>query len=267
MISKDGFKGKLREIYNYRHMYYSLVKKNLTGKYKNSTLGFLWNFLTPLITILILYIVFENFMGRGIPHFWAFLSVGMISFQFMNENLIGGASNITSNGGMVQKMYFPREILSLSQVTYTFIVFLISYTIFVLLMAVTGILKLNGFLALPIILLSMFMFSMGTIMLTSSISVYSRDFQYLITAFARILFWVTPIFYEVESRAGTGGLLYTIIWLNPLTYYVEGLRDITYRGVLPSTEILLSCIIISIVMFIMGALVFNKLKDGFAERL
>ena len=267
MISKDGFKGKLREIYNYRHMYYSLVQKNLFGKYKNSTLGFLWNFLTPLIMILLLYIVFENFIGRSIPNFWAYLTIGMISFQFMNGNLIGGASNITSNGGMVKKMYFPKEILPLAQVTYTFIVFLISYMIFVLLMAVSGLLKSDGFLALPIIMLSMFMFSMGTIMLTSSISVYSRDFQYLITAFARLLFWVTPIFYEIESRAGTGGILYTIIWLNPLTYFVEGLRDITYRGIIPNAEILFGCVIIAVVMFVIGALVFNKLKDGFAERL
>ena len=259
-------KGKLRELYNFRHLYFSLVKKSLYGKYKNSALGFLWHFLTPVITILLMYIVFENFLGKNIENFWAYLCVGMFPFQFMNGNLIGGASNIVSNGGMIKKMYFPREILSLAQVTYTFIVFLTSYLIIAILMLATGILGFGGMIALPIVMGSMFLFSLGSIMLTSSISVYVRDFEYLISAFARILFWVTPIFYMIEARAGAG-ILYTLIWFNPLTYFVEGFHYVMYWGVMPGTGLLIGCVLISLVMFIAGFLVFNKLKDGFAERV
>lgn len=259
-------KGKLRELYDYRHLYYSLVKKSLYGKYKNSALGFLWHFLSPVISIILMYIVFENFLGRDIENFWAYLCIGMFPFQFMNGNLIGGASNIISNGGMIQKMYFPREILSLSQVTYTFIIFLISYLTVTALMLVAGILSIGGMLALPIVLASMFLFSLGSIMLTSSITVYVRDFEHLITAAARILFWVTPIFYMIEARAGAG-ILYTLIWFNPLTFFVEGFHYVMYWGTMPGTGLLLGCVIISLVMFLIGFVVFNKLKDGFAERI
>jgi len=138
MISEKAFKERISELYHFRHMFYSLVRKSLFGKYKNSALGFLWNFITPAISILIFYIVFESFMGRDIPHYWAYLCVGMFPFTFMNTNLIGGASNITSNGGMIKKMYFPREILPLSQVAYTLIVFLIAYSIVAILMLITG---------------------------------------------------------------------------------------------------------------------------------
>ncbi|MFA7032436.1 MAG: ABC transporter permease [Bacilli bacterium] len=264
MAFRDAVKGKLSELYSFRHMYYSLVQRSLFGKYRNSALGFLWNFLTPAISILLFYIVFENFMGQNIDNYWAYLCVGMFPFQFMNQNLIGGASNITSNGGMVKKIYFPREILSLSQVTYTFIIFLISYGIVISLMIATGIFPTGGLLALPIIILTMFLFSLGTIMLTSSISVYSRDFEYLIIAFSRVLFWVTPIFYLAEARAG---ILYTIIWFNPLTYFVEGFHHAVCWGTMPSTGLLMGCVLISIVVFVIGALVFFKLKDGFAERI
>lgn len=264
MTFRDAFRGKLSELYTFRHMYYSLVQRSLFGKYRNSGLGFLWNFLTPAISILLFYIVFENFMGQSIENYWAYLCIGMFPFQFMNQNLIGGASNITSNGGMVKKIYFPREVLSLSQVTYTFIVFLISYGIVILLMIATGILSTGGMMALLIIVPTMFLFSLGTIMLTSSISVYSRDFEYLITAFSRVLFWVTPIFYLAEERAG---LLYTIIWFNPLTYFVEGFHHAMYWGTMPGTELLISCVLISLAVFIIGSLVFFKLKDGFAERI
>ena len=265
MISWGAIKGKASELYNFRHMFYSMVKRSLFGKYKNSALGFLWNFITPAISILLFYIVFENFMGRGIPHYWAYLCVGMFPFTFMNSNLIGGASNITSNGGMIKKMYFPREILPLSQVAYTLIVFLIAYAIVGTLMLMTGFpLSSDGLLALPLIILTMFIFSFGTILFTSAISVYSRDFEYLITALARILFWVTPIFYTTDSLTG---MLSTIVWLNPLTYYVTGLRDIIYNGIMPSTDLLIMCAVISAVALIVGVYVFEKLKKGFAERL
>jgi ABC-type polysaccharide/polyol phosphate export permease len=265
MISGNAVKGKISELYRFRYMFYSLVRKSLFGKYKNSTLGFLWNFITPAISILLFYIVFESFMGRDIPHYWAYLCIGMFPFAFMSNNLIGGASNITSNGGMIKKMYFPREILPLSQVAYTLIVFLIAYSIVAVLMLMTGFpLSSKGSPALPLIILTMFAFSFGTILLTSAISVYSRDFEYLITALARILFWVTPIFYTTDSLTG---VLSTIVWLNPLTYYVEGLRDIVYIGIMPETELLIMCTIISAVMLAIGAYVFERLKDGFAERI
>ena len=112
--------------------------------------------------------------------------------------------------------------------------------------------------------LMMFIFSFGTILLTSAISVYSRDFEYLITAFARVLFWITPIFYIPDTLTG---ILSNIIWLNPLTYYVEGLHEIIYWGVLPSTELLVACTLLSVIMLIIGVYVFTKLKDGFAERI
>lgn len=246
-------------------MFYSLVRKNLFGKYKNSTLGFLWNFLTPAVSILLFYIVFENFMGRDIPNYWAYLCVGMFSFSFMNTNLIGGASNITSNGGMIKKMYFPQEILPLSQAVYSFIVFMIAYAIVFVMMPITGFpLSAKGMLALPLVIITMFIFSFGTILLTSAISVYSRDFEYLITAFARVLFWVTPIFYMIDSITG---ILSKIIWFNPLTYYVAGLQDIIYRGVMPSGELLIACTVLSFITLIAGLYVFEKLKDGFAERI
>jgi len=265
MISWNAVKGKISELYRFRYMFYSLVRKSLFGKYKNSALGFLWNFITPAISILLFYIVFESFMGRDIPHYWAYLCIGMFPFAFMSNNLIGGVSNITSNGGMIKKMYFPREILPLSQVAYTFIVFLIAYSIVAVLMLITGFpLSSKGLPALPFIILTMFAFSFGTILLTSAISVYSRDFEYLITALARILFWVTPIFYTTDSLTG---VLSTIVWLNPLTYYVEGLRDIVYIGIMPETELLIMCTIISAVMLAIGAYVFERLKDGFAERI
>ena len=256
---------KFVELSRFKYMFYSLVRKNLYGKYKNSVFGFLWNFITPAILILLFYIVFENFMGKDVPNYWAYLCIGMFPFTFMNTNLIGGASCITSNAGMIKKMHFPREILPLSQVAYTFLVFTIAYSIVILLMLATQCpLVLNGLLALLVIVPSMFIFSLGTILFTSSISVYFRDFEFFITATSRVLFWVTPVFYMADSLTG---ILSKIIWFNPLTYFVKGFQDILYSGIMPSVELLIACCFISAIMFVVGIYTFEKLKDGFAERL
>ncbi|NLL94216.1 MAG: ABC transporter permease [Thermoplasmatales archaeon] len=258
-------KGKFNELYAYRYLYQSLVKRSLYGKYKNSVLGFLWNFITPAVSILLFFVVFENFMGREIPNYWAYLCIGMFPFTFMNTNLAGGASSITSNSSMVKKMHFPREILPLSQVTYTFVIFLIAYAIVIVLMILVGMpLNPQSLLAFPIVAATMFLFSLGTILLTSAISVYSRDFEYLVTALSRILFWITPIIYTTDILAG---ILSRIIWINPLTYYVEGMHDIFYLGIIPDMGIILACTILAIVMFLVGVIVFARLKDGFAERI
>ena len=109
----------------------------------------------------------------------------------------------------------------------------------------------------------MFAFSLGTI-LTSTVSVYYRDFEHLIVALTRILFWVTPIFYMIESLSG---VLQFVIWFNPLTYYVRGLQDIMYWGIMPSVELIVACTAVSSVSLAVGLYVFEKFKDGFAERI
>lgn len=257
--------GRLIELYEFRYMLHSLIRKSLFGKYKNSVLGFLWNFITPLISVLLFYIVFENFSGQSVPYFWAYLCVGMFPVNYMTSNMIGGASCITSNGALIKKMYFPSEMLPLSQASYTLIVFIIAYLIVIALMVITGFpLKISGLLAFPFIISMMFVFSLGTILFTSAISAYSRDFEYLITALARILFWVTPIVYTIDSISG---ILSTIIWLNPMTYYVVSFQEILYKGVMPSAGIMASCAVLAIGALIIGTYVFNKLKDGFAERI
>jgi lipopolysaccharide transport system permease protein len=162
-------------------------------------------------------------------------------------------------------MYFPREILPLSQVAYTFVIFTIAYSVLIALMVITQYsIALNGLLALAVVIPAMFIFSLGTILFTSSVSVYLRDFEFFIVAMSRLLFWVTPIFYMVYS---TTGILSKLVWLNPLTYFVTSFQDILYWGVMPSTKILIICCIISAVMFVIGSYTFEKLKDGFAERI
>lgn len=255
-----------KEVYSYRYMLYALVKRNLKGKYNNSFLGFIWHFITPAISVILFYIVFGTLNNYAIEDYWAYLCVGMFAFNYLNTNIIDGTSCITSNGGMIKKMYFPREILVLSQVIYTFIIFLISYAMVIGLLLISGIrISIDALWIVPLNIILMVVFTVGITMLISSISAYISDLGHLIVAFARVLFWVTPIFYTVESTSG--GILGTVIWCNPMTYFIVIMQDALYYGTTPSIMLFLMTTFIAVVVLLLGWFVFNKLKKGFAERI
>jgi len=257
--------GTLKEIYHYRHMLFALVKRNLKGKYNNSALGFLWHFITPAVSVALFYMVFGALKINPMENYWAYLCVGMFAFTFLNTNIIGGASCIVSNGGMIKKMHFPMEIIVLSQVLLSLVIFVISYSIVIILMLLSGIQMTMGTVWLvPLNLLVMLIFTTGFTMLISSISTYIRDLEFTIVAFARVLFWVTPIFYTIDSATG---ILGKIIWLNPLTYYVVIMQDALYFGVIPENSILTTAVVMAFTVALIGWAVFTKLKRGFAERI
>jgi len=257
--------GSLKEVYGYRHLLYSMVARNLKGRYKSSYLGFLWHFITPATLIIIFYIVFSSIRTSPIEDFWAYLCIGMFPFTFFQTNLGTGSNCVVSNAGMINKMYFPREILVFSQIISTFVTFIIAYAAIIILMLLAGIsISLSAVLFLPLVIVLSVMFATGYVLLFSSLTVFVRDVRHFIDATARILFFMTPIFYLVSEITG---VLEKIIWYNPFTWFIESYHDILYFGAVPETFQLVVCATLAIVVFIVGLMVFNKLKGKFAEVL
>jgi len=257
--------GSLKEVYEYRHFLYSMVAKNLKGRYKSSYLGFLWHFITPTILIIIFYVVFTGIRTSPIEDFWVYLCVGMFPFTFLQTNLSAGSNCVVSNGGMIKKMYFPREIVVLSQIISTFITFIIAYAVIIVLMLLAGFsINANAFIFLPIVVILSIVFATGYVLILSSITVFVRDVHHFIDATSRIVFFVTPIFYLASEVTG---VLEKVIWLNPFTYFIESYHDILYFGMVPETFQLVVCVALAILALIIGLMVFNKLKGRFAEEL
>ena len=102
---------RIKEIYAYREMIVSLVKRDLKGRYKGSALGFLWTFLNPLFQLIVYTMVFSTIMRAGIKDYYLFLFVALIPWIFFSTSLAGGASCIMAQQDMVKKIYFPREVL------------------------------------------------------------------------------------------------------------------------------------------------------------
>jgi ABC-2 type transport system permease protein len=255
-----------REIYDSRSILRSLVAKNLYGKYRNSFLGFAWNFITPLILMILYYIIFTEIKtSTSIENRWVFLSTAIFLFTFLTHCITGGTGAFTGNAGMIKKMYFPREILVLANAISSMIVCLIGYGIVLVTLVITSypLDWICALLLLPLLALS-FVFGVGCIFFLSSIAVYVRDIQYALGSIGIALFIMTPMRYMASEATG---VLSVLIWYNPLTYYVEFVHDILYFGQMPSAFYAFMCIALASMVLIIGYIVFRKLRHGFVKRL
>lgn len=265
MSHNGNVKNDIREVYASRNILRSLVSKDLFGRYRNSALGFAWHFVTPLVMLAVYYVVFTEIRSSPIPDFWVYLASSIFPFTFMTSNLSGGAGCVTGNAGMVKKMYFPREILVLAHVISNFIIMLLGYIAALVIIVISGFpLNPMSLAMLPPILLLIAAFTAGYVFLFSSLNVYIRDIQYILSSFTMVIFFMTPMYF---ISGDVSGILSKLIWINPFTYYVEALHSIVYFGEIPGLKILLMCIILPIVSLTMGLAVFRRLRRGFAERL
>ena len=110
----------LKELYDYRQMIFSLVKKDLRGRYKGSALGFLWTFLNPLLQLVVYSIVFSTIFRNNIEKFYLYLFIGLLPWMFFSSSLTVGSVSVISSKDMVKKIYFPREVLPIAYVTQQF---------------------------------------------------------------------------------------------------------------------------------------------------
>lgn len=255
----------LIEIYNYRQMIFSLVKRDLKGRYKGSVLGFLWTFINPLMQLVVYTIVFSVIMRAGIKDYYMFLFVALVPWIFFSTSIAGGSSCIRAQQSMVQKIYFPREVLPISFVTTQFINMLLSFIVVLLVVIVTGReVSPLAMLCLPLIWIIEYVLALGITLLTSAITVYFRDLEYLLGIITMAWQFLTPVMYSMDMIPEK---YKWVFGLNPMTYIIVAYRDILYYSRVPELSTLISSIVIGIAFLVIGWLVFRKLQKHFVEEL
>ena len=167
-------------------------------------------------------------------------------------------------GNILKKVYFPREILSLSLVTSETINFLVSCIIILAFIIIKGFGISKFILFFPLVLLIQYVLLLGIALIFSAITVYMRDIQHFIGVVLQLLFYATPIVYSIDTIPEN--FRWILKW-NPMTYIIEGYRAIFYNQTMPDLKSLGVLGIISIIILIVGYLFFNKLQKRFAEEL
>lgn len=257
-----------KDLYAYRELLKSNVKKEIRGKYKGSFLGILWSFVSPLLMTLVYAIVFPFLMrGAGYEHYTTFLIIGILPWTWFTTNIAQGTFTIIGNGPIIKKVYFPREILPISVVTSGLVNFLISCIIMLLFVIFSGIGFSINILWLPLVIIAQYLLTLGIIFITSAINVYIRDLEYIINFFIQMLFYGTPILYSVDMFAKAPIVIKTLMNINPMGIIITSYRDILYWGNMPNINSLLIVLAFSVVLCVIGLAIFRKLSKGFAEEV
>ena len=254
----------IKEIINYKEFLKSNVKKDIRGKYKGSFLGVLWSFINPLLSVLVYAIVFHYIMRFQIEHYLIYLIAGIIPWNFFTTALNAGMNSILFNGDIIKKVYFPRIILPISSVTSCLVNFLISCIIIVLFSLFSGVGISVFLLVFPLIAFIQYIFILGVVFILSALEIYVRDVEHIINFFVSMLFYVTPILYTPDYVPEKFKI---ILRINPLSYLIEAYHSIFYYKQVPNMVDLGIIGIFSIILFLIGYIVFDKLQRGFAEEV
>lgn len=254
-----------KNLYNYRELLRSNIKKEIRGKYKGSFLGILWSFVNPLLQALVYAIVFPFILRDTQDNYVVYLIIGILPWTWFTTSISQGTYTILGNAGIIKKVYFPREILPISVVTSGLINFLISCLIIFVFLIFSGI-GFSGYLVyLPLVILIQYIVSLGIVFITSAIDVYVRDAEYIINFIVTMLFYATPILYSPEVFAGSK--ISFILQLNPMATIINGYRDILFNQVMPDLKMLFMVLLIGLFVLLIGVKIFRKLERGFAEEV
>lgn len=255
----------IKEIFAYREMIFSLIKRDLRGRYKGSVLGFLWTFLNPLLQLIVYTFVFSIIMRAGYEKYYLFLFVTLIPWIFFSSSIAGGANCIWAQKDMVNKIYFPREVLPIAHVTYQLVNMLLSYIVVLVVLIVTGHgINVAAIVYFPIIVLVEYLLALGLTMLVSAVTVFLRDIEHITGIFMMAWQFLSPVMYGVDMVPES---VRNIFALNPMTPVLVAYRDIFYYKQAPQVRTLLQAVILGMILLVVGFIVFENLKRHFSEEM
>ena len=253
-----------QDLYHYRELLKTNVHKEIRGKYKGSFLGVIWSFLNPLLMVVVYAIVFPYIMRVKQENYLIYLITGIIPWNFFTTVVTTGCNCVWINGGIIKKVFFPRSILPISVVCAGLINFLISCIVILLFLIFGGIgLSFNILWVIPIAIIQG-LFSLGILFILSAINVYVRDIEYLVAFFINLVFYATPIIYNVDMLPEK---FRNLLFFNPMAHLVNQYRNIFYYKTHPDFTSLIFMLSLSVLFLLIGYVIFQKLEKGFAEEV
>src|ERR1700712_5344533 len=260
----------LKEVWASRELLVNLTQREIKGKYKRTVFGQLWSLVNPLALMLIYTLVFSFILKvkpdpgspSGLNVFALWLLCGLLPWTFMSVVINTGLTSLVTNSNLIQKVYFSRIVLPLSNVGASIYNWLFEMAVLVVALSIVG-----GFVLpwIPLVLVAMLliaMFAAGIALMLSVLNVYFRDTQYFITLLLQIWMYLSPIIYpeslvqadsaKIGGLAGTNITVADIYGLNPMEHFVTLFRQLMYDERWPDGSEWLICLGWAIASFVIG---------------
>lgn len=250
----------IKNLLKYKDLLIELIIKDIKLKYKNSILGILWSMLDPLLTMIVLTIIFGAVFKRDIPNFPVYVLIGRLIYSFFSQSTTGAMEAVLANKQLIKKIYVPKYFFPLARVCSTFITFLISFIPLIVVMMITKVPfhKVNVLIIFPLMYLLAISLGIGLVLCT--IRVFFGDIKHLYSVLLLLLMYMTPIFYPADIIAEK---FVGFVKLNPLFTLVNMFRDVLMYNTVPSLESHLTCLIYAVFYMGIGFVTFYKVQDKF----
>ena len=260
MISLKKIKQVIHGFIKFRPLLSELVKRDLKVRYRHSVLGMIWTVLNPLLSMIVLTIVFSNMFRMNIDNFPLYALIGNIVFCYNSESTTQSMNAIIWNSSLIKKVYIPKYLFPLSNVMSGLVNFGFSFIAMIIVMLFTGAPFYPTFITVWIPLVYLTLFAFGLSLILCSINVFFRDMQHLYTVFTTAWMYLSGVFYTIDIIPKE---IRGIVEFNPMYQYISFFRTVIMDGVFPDLSHNLICIAWSLGMIIAGLLVFYKTQDKF----
>lgn len=267
IVKKSKF---LSDFVKYKYLLSEIVRRNIKVQYRDSVLGIFWTLLQPLLTTIVLALVFGGFFGKkadGVPNYVIYLLCGRLLYDFFSQSTKRAMKSIRLSAGVIKKVYVPKYMYPLGNVMSSFVTFLISLIIlvaFVIFYSFTdspaNITPYVFLAVVPVFIL--FLLCVGVGLILSTAAVFFKDAEYLYEVFCMLLFYATPIVYVVDNM-NMNKYVRMGIMANPLYSIVNMFRDCVLNGQMLNLNHLWYSLAFSVLTLIIGAFLFSKKQDKF----
>ncbi len=250
----------LQKFRQYQFLFAELVKRDFTKKYKRTILGMAWSIISPLMNLMIMWLVFSNLLGSSVEHYTIYLFAGQLVFSYFTDATNLGMNSLVGNAGIFTKINVPKYLFLFSQNVSSLINFGLTLLIFFGFVAFDGILFTWKFFLLLYPVVCMIVFNVGVGLILSALFVFFRDMQYLWGILTQLVMWLSAIFYTIDSYSYSVQCLFL---LNPIYLYIRYFRKIVIEGTIPTVQFHLLAAAYALVVFGIGAFMYKKYNHEF----
>ena len=260
----DFVKVQIQTFNRFRHLLRLLVKRDFVSRYRKSVLGVLWSLLNPLLTMLVMTLVFSYLFRAEIPNFPVYMLSGQVIFSFFSEATMQAMGSVIAGESVIKKVYVPKYIFPMARVLSSLVNLFFAFLAFLFVFILTRAPFHWTLLLIPIPIIYTFVFSLGVAMLMSALAVFFRDITYLYSVFLTLITYLTPLFYPVEIIPERIRLF---MGFNPLYHFVDYFRSLALYGTVPGLWANVVCLGFSMAAFCCGLYVFMTKQEHFILNL
>ena len=243
-----------------RFLFEELVKRDFKQKYKRTALGMGWSVLSPLLTLLVMRLVFTRFFGRNMEHYTTYLFAGNLMFSYFKESTNGGMQSLMANAGIFTKINVPKYMFLFSKNVSAVINFALTLVVFFIFVAIDGVPFRPSMFGIIYPIITLTMFNVGVGMILSAMFVFFRDTQYLYDVFTMLLMYLSAIFYNADAYTGWVQRLFL---MNPVYCNIKYVRVVVLEGHLPSLAFHGLILLYGMLALIIGGTIYKVCNQKF----